>query len=367
MKNNPGAISVMGVDVKNAMTKYFATNPGIEERIFAPVIPAKSFIDTTLAGIKIRLTSYVHEGVNILGINFVLDSIHFVHFDDYNNLTVSEYNTIGFTQLPVDVALLGALLLNDQQTVIKENYKPSGQITISHIAYISTLFSDYEAKVEKLKALDYKINMPRWPMEMFAYKKSEGQVSLNMLNSAPILNKTFNDLTVETGGVKRVSVPLTTFKENDPDDVLKYKLSIDNNDLPDWAVFDANTRILELTAPVAKTYTVTITATDNHLSYSNTSFKLKVSDPVGVENLESNTEYKVYPNPAQSMISIESPAEQNSNYSVDLYNMLGEKVYSAYELQDKKISIDVSRYSGSVMFLIITSNGSTECHKIVRY
>lgn len=367
MLNNPGAISVMGVDVKSAMQQYFAANPGIEDRIFAPLIPAKSFIDTTLAGIKIRLTNIVHEGANSLSINFVLDSIHFVHFDDYNNLTESDYNTIGFTQLPTDVALLGALLLNGEQNIIKNTFNNSGHITISHIAFIADRFSDYVNKVKKLEALDYKINMPRWPMEMFAYKKSDGQISISTLNSAPILNKTYADLTVKTGGIKRVSIPLTAFKDTDPGDALNYRMTINNMPLPDWADFDTVSRVLELIPTEAKTYTVTITATDNHLSFSNTSFKLMVSNPVGIENLDNKTEFKVYPNPAQSIINIESPGEQNGSYSVDLYNMLGEKIYSVNENQNNKISIDLSEFSEAVMFLIITSNGNTKCHKIVRY
>ena len=52
----------------------------------------------------------------------MLDSIQFVHFDDYNNLSVADYKTIGFTQLPTDVAFVGITFIkwrsaNDQRNI----------------------------------------------------------------------------------------------------------------------------------------------------------------------------------------------------------------------------------------------------------
>jgi N-acetylneuraminic acid mutarotase len=365
MINNPGAISVMGVDVKNAMVQYFATNPGLEDRIFAPVIPVNTFIDTTFAGIKIRLTNIVHEGSTTLSINFMLDSIQFVHFDDYNSLTEDDYNTIGFTQLSTDVAFLGSLLLNGEQTMIKETYKTSGYITISHIVNISSLYNDYVTKAEKLKALNYQVNIPRWPMEMFSYKKSDNRISLCTLNSAPKLNRTFQDQTVEKDNTLMVNIPDDAFKETDPDDTIKYSFAINNMPLPEWAIYNTITQNLELTASEAKTYTITITATDNHLSFANTSFKLQVTEPVAIENRVNNTGFKVYPNPAQSLINIENSGDQKSGYSVELYNLLGEKIYSVNNYQDNKITIDLSKFSESVMFLIITRDGTIESYKII--
>ena len=75
----------------------------------------------------------------------------------------------------------------------------------------------------------------------------------------------------------------------------------------------------------------------------------------------------MYPNPAISEINIESPGDKKSSYSVNLYNMFGEKIYSGYEYQDNKITIDLSEFSESVMFLTITSEGTTESHKIIKY
>jgi N-acetylneuraminic acid mutarotase len=367
MKNNPKAIAIMSQDVKTAMKQFFTDNPDLLNNVFAPEIPVNSFIDTTLSGIKIRLTNIAHEGSSTLSINLMLDSIQFVHFDDYNNLTVADYKTIGFTQLPTDVAFIGSLLLNGEQQMIKDTYNSSTHLTISHIAFITnTLYNECVTKAEKLKALNYQINLPRWPMEMFSYKKSDTHISLSTLNNAPKINRTFNDLTVEKDNTVKVRIPKTSFIETDPGDTINYTFSINSKPLPEWAIFDTISRNMEFTPSEAKSYTVTITATDNHLSYANTSFKLKVTEPVAIENKEINTEFKVYPNPAQSLINIESPGDKEESYSVNLYNILGEKIYSVNEIRDSKITIDLSMFSESVIFLIITSEGTNECHKITK-
>ena len=66
-----------------------------------------------------------------------------------------------------------------------------------------------------------------------------------------------------------------------------------------------------------------ITATDSHLSYSNTSFKVNVTVPDAVENPVESTEFKVYPNPAMSEINIESPGDKKSSYSVNYIQYVG--------------------------------------------
>jgi N-acetylneuraminic acid mutarotase len=366
MLNNPNAISVMGIEAENEMEQYFEAYPDLADRIFAPEIPSKSFIDTTLAGIKIRLTNIPHGSKSTLGINLMLDSIQFVHFDDYNNLTEEDYETIGFTQLPTDVAFIGALLLDGEQQIIKEIYQPSDYITVSHIINISSLYNGYLTKAEMLEGLNYQINIPRWPMEMFSYTKYDNRISLSTINSAPKLSRTFADFTVELGATKNVAIFQSTFKDTDPGDTITYTYLINNLPLPEWAIYNTTLQRLELTPPEVKTYTITIIATDNHLSFANTSFKLQVTEPDAIENLGGVSEYKVYPNPAQSVINIESTGEQKGSYSVNLYSILGEKIYSINEYQNKKTEIDISRFSESVLFLVITTKGRNECHKIIK-
>jgi N-acetylneuraminic acid mutarotase len=367
MKNNPKAISVMSQDVKKAMNTYFTDNPDMLNQVFAPEIPLNSSIDTTLVGIKIRLTSLAHDGSTMLAINLMLDSIQFLLFDDYNSLTLSNYKTIGFTQIPTDVAIIGSLLLDGGQEMIKQTFSTSSFLNVCHIEnYSAQRYNTCVANAEKLKALNYQINVLNQPMQMFSYKKSDSRITMTTLNSPPKLNRTFNDVEVDKNTTAKIYVPKTSFKDADPNDAIKYSFTIGNKPLPEWAVFDTIKQNLVITPTVAKSYTVVITATDNHLSFATASFKLKVNVPVAIEDLGNDTEFKVYPNPTQSMISIEKPGDLKSSYSVDLYNLLGEKIYSDAECQESRMTIDLTKFSESILFLIITGDGKNECHKIVK-
>jgi hypothetical protein len=367
MINNPKAIAIMNQDVKKIMVPYFTSHPELLDRVFAPDIAVNSYVDTTLAGIKIRITNYAHGSGSAFGINIMLDSISFVHFDEYNKLSVDDYKTIGFTQLPTDVALLGSTLLNGDQQMIKNTYNTSGLLTFSHIEnYTTTLYDTLTKHAAKLNALGYQTSILVWPMQMFSYKKTNKGMGLITLNSAPKLNRSILYLNVEKNKTSVVSIK-NTFIDADLNDKLRYSFTINDLPLPEWAKFDSLKQELTLTPTEVKTYTLTITATDNHLCFANTSFLLKVTEPEAIENMRENSKFKVYPNPAKSVINIESPGDQKSSYSVNLYNMLGEKVYSGYECKNNKLTIDLSKFSESVMFLTITSNGTIECHKIIKH
>jgi N-acetylneuraminic acid mutarotase len=368
MKSNPRAISVMNPDVKTAMNSYFTSNPEMLKQVFAPVIPLNSSIDTTLAGIKIRLTSIAHEGATMLTINVLLDSIRFLLFDDYNNLSLATYKTIGFNKIPTDVAIIGSLLLDGGQEVIKQTFTPANYLNVCHIeSYSAQRYSACVTNAEKLKALNYQISVLNQPMQMFSYKKSDNRINTTTLNSAPQLSRTYKDMEVEKYDTVKVYVPKTTFKDPDTDDVLDYSFSISTKPLPEWATFDNVKQTLVLTPTAAKTSIVTITATDNHLSFASVSFKLKVTVPAGVENMVKNSDFKVYPNPSHSLINVEGPESNQGGFSVQLFNLTGEKIYSGDQYRDNKTEIDLTRFSESVMFMVITSDGKNECHKIVKY
>jgi N-acetylneuraminic acid mutarotase len=366
MINNPNAVSIMSVDVKKAMKTQFEANPGLEQRVFAPEIPINSFIDTIVAGIKIRLTNIGHAGSGTLSINILLDSIQILHFDDYNDLSINTYQTIGFAQLPNDVALIGSRILNNQK-LIKDYYQPSDYITVSHIANMATAYDGVVALADNFITDNYQMNVPRWPMEMFDYVKKDNRISLTMVNSAPKLSRTFKDLEVVRDETVKVYVPKGSFKDSDEGDSISYSFLISNKDLPEWATFDNAKFNLLLTPPKAQTYSVTIRATDRHLSTATATFKLKVTTPVGVEKFNSNNQFLVYPNPAQSLITIENQGNSDEIYAVQLYNTMGEKIYSVSDCDKSTIEIDLSRYPISSVFLVITKDGIPECHKIVRF
>ena len=68
------------------------------------------------------------------------------------------------------------------------------------------------------------------------------------------------------------------------------------------------------------------------------------------------TEVNVYPNPSHGVFIIEMNSEQlKVNSEVEVYNMLGEKVYSQYSLPNTKYSIDLSNQPAGIYLYRILS------------
>jgi N-acetylneuraminic acid mutarotase len=368
INNNPGAIAIMNDDVREAMNSYFTDNPDLLDRVYVPDLAINEFIDTTIAGVEMRLTKMSHDGRSTLCINLMLDSIRFTNFDDYNDLATADYQTIGFTQVPTDVAFLGSGLLS-RQDILTDIYSTSGVLTFSHInAYSPALNNTLITQAEELNALGYQTKILVWPMQQFAYKKENYKMVSTTLNSPPLLNRTFNEVDAEINTTVRINITQSAFKDADPDDVLSYSFLINGHPLSsyDWATYDDAQYRLEMTPPSAGNYTITVIATDNHLSFSKTAFLVKITQPEALENLEENAAFTVYPNPAQSVIRVESTFDINITYSVKLINMLGEILYEQNELDERRFSIDISGMPESMMFLILTVDGKCECHKVIR-
>ncbi len=109
---------------------------------------------------------------------------------------------------------------------------------------------------------------------------------------------------------------------------------------------------------VAGTY-YKIYAVDKAFNYSD---ELVVSDAnLGVaENVIDRL--KIYPNPANNYISIESPSVVVT--SVEIFNVLGKNVYSQSGLTDNKINI--SSLSNGMYLLKITSNEGSITRRIIK-
>jgi len=121
-----------------------------------------------------------------------------------------------------------------------------------------------------------------------------------------------------------------------------------------------------MTPASAGNYSITVIATDKHLSFSRTSFMLRVTEPVAIGNLEDEVTFTVYPNPSQSLITIEPTSVLDNTWSIQLVNMLGEILYTRNEVAERSISVDISGIPESVMFIILTTDGRREYHKVIR-
>jgi hypothetical protein len=84
---------------------------------------------------------------------------------------------------------------------------------------------------------------------------------------------------------------------------------------------------------------------------------------VGVNEISGNTAFSVFPNPNNGTFVITSNAKQ---YQIEIFNLLGEKVYSETSLKTKT-EIDISSQTVGIYFLkIVDQYGNSAVRKIVR-
>ncbi|QAA82406.1 T9SS type A sorting domain-containing protein [Aequorivita sp. H23M31] len=83
---------------------------------------------------------------------------------------------------------------------------------------------------------------------------------------------------------------------------------------------------------------------------------------VGVEDFK-NTDFRIYPNPAREQLTIEMN-DASSTYQVEIYDMLGKKVYNS-EIQNKG-QINVSSLASGTYLVKLNSNSQTSTVRFVK-
>jgi hypothetical protein len=84
----------------------------------------------------------------------------------------------------------------------------------------------------------------------------------------------------------------------------------------------------------------------------------------GISNLNSsNTQIKVWPNPAHDKLFISS--ERAENKTVSIVNVIGETVYSLKGIRDGKQEVSLSTFAPGIYYVVIKGDGITETKKIV--
>ena len=93
--------------------------------------------------------------------------------------------------------------------------------------------------------------------------------------------------------------------------------------------------------------------------------KTIIADPcTGIQSYIDNSSVNVFPNPSSGQFEITS--ENADIKSVEVYDMLGEKVYSSQISNLKsQISLDLSDKSAGIYFLRLKTNKGTSVTKIV--
>jgi hypothetical protein len=84
-----------------------------------------------------------------------------------------------------------------------------------------------------------------------------------------------------------------------------------------------------------------------------------------IDNLTSQLDLQVYPNPANTFANIKLLGVEGSN-SVQIYDMAGRTVFNADVEGGNELSVDLSRFEkGLYIIQVRTANGTLETKKLV--
>jgi hypothetical protein len=101
-------------------------------------------------------------------------------------------------------------------------------------------------------------------------------------------------------------------------------------------------------------------------NYSSSYSNVYTNNPVAITNNTFNAKLNVYPNPSNGKFVLEYYSlEKNKNGTVEVYNMIGKKVYSQNELPPSQTTFDFSSLPSGVYFLNFKTENNTVVKKIV--
>jgi len=102
--------------------------------------------------------------------------------------------------------------------------------------------------------------------------------------------------------------------------------------------------------------------------YAEVNSPANVNTSVSVSELTASEEVKVYPNPANDFLNVAYSLENNSVVTIDVVNMIGERVMSQYVGSQASGNytdrLDVSNLAAGVYMINVTINGSTNVTRV---
>lgn len=107
---------------------------------------------------------------------------------------------------------------------------------------------------------------------------------------------------------------------------------------------------------VTTIYTVTVTTACSIITKT---MQLVVNNSLGIQRMPTDiSKLAIYPNPSKGQFTIQSSVS-SGQVLIEIYNVLGEKLYSQINIQNPTVNIDLSSQSNGVYFYrIITQDGS---------
>ncbi len=179
---------------------------------------------------------------------------------------------------------------------------------------------------------------------------------LKKTNYTPYVKSEIPDITDTIGNTLNYTIPDSIFFDDDGNETLTFKASLKNDsDLPKFLSFNPQTKTLSGVLTEAGSFNIKITATDTAGASVSCVFTLTVTQATLIDDLNSNNNLAIFPNPATKSIQIKGTE-----------NLLIEANYILTDLSGKLIkhgnlnseTIDIYGLSkGIYMFTLHTSEG----------
>jgi len=115
---------------------------------------------------------------------------------------------------------------------------------------------------------------------------------------------------------------------------------------------------------IRKTATGIVMVADDARTYAKAIYKVNCSSATGIkEYLSTQVSFDIFPNPANGQVTV-SLSGKSKNYSLKIYNLLGENVYS-HSLKEQSTQINLNLKSGLYFVNILDEKGNKSSRKLI--
>lgn len=189
--------------------------------------------------------------------------------------------------------------------------------------------------------------------------------SLKKTNFIPYIKKPIPDQTDSTGHHITFTIPDTTFFDDDGNETLTITAKMNNNkSFPDWLTYNEETHTFEGTPTGSAYINIKVTATDTAGASVSDVFAFNIEgNPVGISQL-SKTNFRIYPNPANNFLNIESP--YHTEVICKIYDVNGQLVICRpVDISNSRLEISCLQ-AGDYLLQLIDQNETVYTIKFLK-
>ena len=188
--------------------------------------------------------------------------------------------------------------------------------------------------------------------------------SLKFTNFLPYVLNLIPDQTAIKGELFNFTIPDTTFVDDDGNNTLTYHAKLTNGSpLPLWLTFDTLTGTFTGTPVTEETLNVRVTATDTAGAQAATNFKIVVTPPVSIDQINGQgKDIFVFPNPTGGVFNISLNSTAVNTAIAEVYDLQGKVIKTG--MFKKCIRIDMTGDAKGVYILKLQVDNEITVGKI---